>query len=99
MKLSIFFHRKLILLTSSACLQVDTYEHLYDDVTKLDDIRILDKWFRVDSKPFKQGLLNIVKKWSFMFKQYLMDDVTNRYARDSINAVKKLFYSHFRLFC
>ena len=54
------------------------YEKIYDDVSKLDDIRLIDKWFRVDSKPFKTVLLNTVKKWSYMFKQHLMDDVTNR---------------------
>jgi dynein heavy chain len=57
--------------------QVDTYEHIYDDVGKLEDIKTIEKWFRVDNKPFKQNLLNTVKKWSFMFKQHLMDDVTN----------------------
>lgn len=44
---------------------------------KLEDVRTIDKWFRVDSKPFKQNLLNTVKKWSLMFKQHLMDDVMN----------------------
>jgi len=57
--------------------QVDPYEHIYEDFTKLEDIRTIDKWFRVDSKPFKQNLLNTVKKWSLTFKQHLMDDVTN----------------------
>jgi dynein heavy chain len=57
--------------------QVDQYEKTYEDVSKLDDIRLIDKWFRVDSKPFKTALLNTIKKWSFMFKQHLMDDVTN----------------------
>jgi dynein heavy chain, axonemal len=58
--------------------QVDTYESVYDEVSKFDDTKILDKWFRVDSRPFKQALLNVAKKWSYMFKQHLMDDVTNR---------------------
>lgn len=58
--------------------QVDQYEKTYEDVSKLDDVTLIDKWFRVDSKPFKTSLLNTIKKWSYMFKQYLMDDVTNR---------------------
>jgi len=58
--------------------QVDTYESIYEEVSKFEDTKILDKWFRVDSRPFKQALLNIAKKWSYMFKQHLMDDVTNR---------------------
>jgi dynein heavy chain len=37
----------------------------------------LDKWFRVDNRPFKAALLNIVKKWSYMFKQYLMEEITS----------------------
>lgn len=36
-----------------------------------------DKWFRVDMKPFKSNILDIIKKWSFMFKQHIMDDITN----------------------
>jgi dynein heavy chain, axonemal len=40
-------------------------------------VRIVDKWFRIDNKPFKTVLLNTVKKWSYMFKQHLMDDVTS----------------------
>ena len=57
--------------------KVDQYEKTYEDVSKLNDITLIDKWFRIDSKPFKTGLLNTVKKWSFMFKQHLMDDITN----------------------
>lgn len=58
--------------------QVDQYEKTYEDVSKLEDVTLIDKWFRVDSKPFKTSLLNTIKKWSYMFKQHLMDDVTNR---------------------
>lgn len=57
---------------------MNTYEKIYEDVSKLEDVRLIDKWFRVDSKPFKTVLLNTVKKWSYMFKQHLMDDVTSR---------------------
>jgi len=39
---------------------------------------VFEGWFRVDSRPFRQALLNIVKKWSLMFKQHLIDHVTNR---------------------
>ena len=40
---------------------------------------MFDVWFRVDARPFKQALLNIVKRWSFMFKQHLIDHVTDRW--------------------
>jgi dynein heavy chain len=57
--------------------KVDQYEKTYEDVSKLSDITLIEKWFRIDSKPFKTGLLNTIKKWSYMFKQHLMDDITN----------------------
>ncbi|CAF3056070.1 unnamed protein product [Rotaria socialis] len=57
--------------------QIDTYEAIYDEVEKIDPIQVFDKWFRIDARPFKQTLLNTVKKWSFMFKQWLIEHVTN----------------------
>lgn len=54
-------------------------------------ITIFDSWFRVDAKPFKQALLNIIKRWSFMFKQHLIDHVTNRYMRHAAENVNALF--------
>lgn len=59
--------------------QIDTYEAIYDEVEKIDPIQVYDKWFRIDARPFKQTLLNTVKKWSFMFKQWLIEHVTNRF--------------------
>ena len=58
--------------------QIDTYEKIYDEVAQFEGIRMFETWFRVDAKPFKQALLNIIKKWSYMFKQHLIDHVTNR---------------------
>jgi len=58
--------------------QVDTYEKLYIEVEQVDDTAIFDVWFRVDSRPFKQALLNTIKRWSYMFKQHLIDHVENR---------------------
>ena len=40
---------------------------------------VFENWFRVDARPFRQALLNIIKRWSYMFKQHLIDHVTNRY--------------------
>lgn len=59
------------------CNQVDTYEKIYDEVEKLHHTSMFEGWFRVDVRPFKQALLNIIKRWSFMFKQHLIDHVTN----------------------
>jgi dynein heavy chain len=65
----------LIFLTIT--IKVGAYEKVYEDISKLDDVYLIDKWFRIDLKPFKSILLNIVKKWSYMFKNYLMNDVTD----------------------
>ncbi|XP_077869744.1 dynein beta chain, ciliary-like [Saccoglossus kowalevskii] len=57
--------------------QVDSYEKIYLEVETVGGNEMFDSWFRVDARPFKQALLNIVKRWSFMFKQHLIDHVTN----------------------
>lgn len=60
------------------CQQIDTYEAIYHEVEEVDGTVIFEKWFRVDVRPYRQALLNIIKKWSLMFKQHLIDHVTNR---------------------
>ncbi|XP_054265094.1 dynein beta chain, ciliary-like [Macrosteles quadrilineatus] len=57
--------------------QIDEYEDLYKELSKIDNQRIFDTWLRVDVKPFKQALLNTVCKWGNMFKQHLVDHVIN----------------------
>ena len=71
------------LLSFSTFVQVDTYEKIYSEADEIEQEQVFDAWFRVDSKPFKAALLNIIKKWSFMFKQHLIDHVTNRWAGHS----------------
>eukprot|EP00731_Ephydatia_muelleri_P037632 Em0524g1a len=41
------------------------------------DTKVFDLWFRIDSRPFKQALLNTVKRWSLMFKQHLLNHVSH----------------------
>ena len=50
---------------------------MFDEVLKIKETTLIDKWFRISIKPFKTIVLNLIKKWSFMFKQHLMDDITN----------------------
>lgn len=57
--------------------QIDTYEKIYEECEQINPVKVFDNWFRIDAKPFKQALLNIIKRWSFMFKQHLIDHVTN----------------------
>ncbi|XP_055973719.1 dynein axonemal heavy chain 9 [Sorex fumeus] len=60
--------------------QIDSYEKLYEDVCRLEPIKVFDSWMKIDARPFKASLLNIIKKWSLMFKQHLVDYVTNSLA-------------------
>jgi dynein heavy chain, axonemal len=64
--------------TSQFREQIDTYESVFNEVEQIEPVQIFDKWFRIDARPFKQTLLNTVKKWSFMFKQWLIEHVTHR---------------------
>ncbi|KAL6475225.1 hypothetical protein MHYP_G00162650 [Metynnis hypsauchen] len=57
--------------------QVDSYESVYEEVQKLEPVHVFEGWMRVDARAFKSALLNIIKKWSLMFKQHLIDHVTH----------------------
>ncbi|XP_039379207.1 dynein heavy chain 11, axonemal isoform X1 [Mauremys reevesii] len=52
--------------------QIDIYENLYIQMSKFEDFRTFESWFKVDMKPFKMSLLNIIKKWSWMVKEHLL---------------------------
>ncbi|XP_066120408.1 dynein axonemal heavy chain 9 [Saccopteryx bilineata] len=56
--------------------QIDAYEKLYQEVCRLEPTKVLDSWLRVDVRPLKASLMNVIKKWSLMFKQHLVDYVT-----------------------
>ncbi|XP_036692664.1 dynein heavy chain 9, axonemal [Balaenoptera musculus] len=60
--------------------QIDCYEKLHEDVCRLEPIQVFDSWMKIDVRPFKTSLLNIIKKWSLMFKQHLVDYVTHSLA-------------------
>ncbi|XP_059027314.1 dynein axonemal heavy chain 11 [Mustela lutreola] len=64
--------------------QIDIYEALYVQMSKFDDFRVFDSWFKVDMKPFKVSLLNIIKKWSWMFQEHLL-----RFVVDSLNELQE----------
>eukprot|EP00731_Ephydatia_muelleri_P012058 Em0006g952a len=57
--------------------QVDKYEKVHGEVEQFEDTKVFDLWFRIDSRPFKQALLNTVKRWSLMFKQHLLNHVSH----------------------
>ena len=59
--------------------QIDKFEDLYLEVEKFEQEIVFEKWFRLDMRPFRQALLNTTKKWSLMFKQYMIDSVIGGY--------------------
>ncbi|XP_033278738.2 dynein axonemal heavy chain 9 isoform X2 [Orcinus orca] len=61
-------------------VQIDCYEKLHEDVSRLEPIQVFDSWMKIDVRPFKTSLLNIIKKWSLTFKQHLVDYVTHSLA-------------------
>ncbi|XP_053544923.1 dynein axonemal heavy chain 9 [Bombina bombina] len=60
--------------------QIDSYEKIYEEVNRMEPINIFESWMRVDARPFKSSLLNVIKRWSLMFKQHLIGHVTNSLA-------------------
>lgn len=57
--------------------QIDNYESLYTEIERIDAFQVFNAWFQVDVRPFRQALLNIVRKWGNMFKDHLVDRVTS----------------------
>ncbi|XP_074539499.1 dynein axonemal heavy chain 11 isoform X2 [Halichoeres trimaculatus] len=57
--------------------QINYYEDLHAQISKMEDFKVFNGWFRVDIKFFKASLLNILKKWSWLFKEHLLTYVTN----------------------
>ncbi|XP_064890572.1 dynein axonemal heavy chain 9 isoform X3 [Columba livia] len=55
--------------------QIDSYEKIYEEVNRIEPISIFQSWMKVDARPFKASLLNVIKRWSLVFKQHLMDHV------------------------
>ncbi|XP_067615922.1 dynein beta chain, ciliary [Eurosta solidaginis] len=57
--------------------QIDNYESLFNEIEDIPPFQIFSSWFQVDVRPFRQALLNTVCKWGNMFKEHLVNTVTN----------------------
>lgn len=57
--------------------QIDIFETLYNEVEGMKTDQVFNSWFKVDLKPFKQALLNTIRKWGNMFKEHLVDTVNS----------------------
>ncbi|XP_008590720.1 PREDICTED: dynein heavy chain 17, axonemal-like [Galeopterus variegatus] len=60
--------------------QIDSYEKLYEEVSKCENTKVFHGWLQCDCRPFKQALLNTIKRWSFMFKRHLSNHVIDSLA-------------------
>nr|XP_054596285.1 dynein axonemal heavy chain 11 [Nothobranchius furzeri] len=63
--------------------QIDYYENLCAEVSQLEDFQVFDGWLRVDIKFFKASLHNIIKRWSWLFKEHLLT-----YVADSLDEMQ-----------
>ncbi|XP_071447818.1 dynein beta chain, ciliary [Hetaerina americana] len=57
--------------------QIDHYENLCQEIEGIEEVVVFKGWFQVNVRPFKQALLNTASRWGHMFKQFLVDHVTN----------------------
>ncbi|XP_059763861.1 dynein axonemal heavy chain 17 isoform X1 [Balaenoptera ricei] len=60
--------------------QINSYEKLYEEVSKCENTKVFNGWLQCDCRPFKQALLNTIKRWSLMFKRHLSNHVVNSLA-------------------
>lgn len=60
-------------------MRFSRYEKIYVEVQAMEPVQVFHGWMRVDGRIMKSALLNVIKKWSFMFKQHLIDHVTDRW--------------------
>ncbi|KAL7641749.1 UNVERIFIED_CONTAM: hypothetical protein RMT77_007623 [Armadillidium vulgare] len=57
--------------------KIDSFENLYSKLEEVEEQRVFDQWLKVDICPFKHDLLVKCKKWSYIFKKFLIDKVTD----------------------
>ncbi|CAD7668337.1 unnamed protein product [Nyctereutes procyonoides] len=60
--------------------QINSYEKLYEEVSRCENTKVFNGWLQCDCRPFKQVLLNTIKRWSFMFKRHLSNHVISSLA-------------------
>lgn len=65
-------------LSGRCAPQIDSYERLYEEVSKCENTKVFSGWLQCDCRPFKQALLSTIKRWSFMFKRHLSNHVVSR---------------------
>lgn len=66
-------------VSSGSVFQINSYEKLYEEVSRCENTKVFNGWLQCDCRPFKQVLLNTIKRWSFMFKRHLSNHVISRW--------------------
>lgn len=56
--------------------EIDFFVDLYNECDQIEDDHTLSCWLKIDLKPFKQNLLNVICKWANVLKNHLMDGIT-----------------------
>jgi dynein heavy chain, axonemal len=54
---------------------IEYYDQLYNEIEKIDELHNVNTFLRVNLNDLKYGLLNLVCKWSYLFKEYLRNKV------------------------
>ncbi|VDN98885.1 unnamed protein product [Rodentolepis nana] len=67
--------------------KIDEYENIYLEISNMEDTILVEPWFKIDAKRFKQSLINCVKRWSLLFKKYLVNFLETS-LRDLDNFIK-----------
>lgn len=59
-------------LSTTSCPQIERYNELHDVIEQFENRHCINGWLALDVKPLKHGLLNLVCKWSHLYKQWLL---------------------------
>ena len=73
--------------------EIEYFMELYNKCDQIENEHVLFRWLRIDTRPFKQTLLNTVCKWSNILKTYLVDRVNKSLKKLSefLNAANNRF--------
>ncbi|XP_078144038.1 dynein axonemal heavy chain 17-like [Centroberyx gerrardi] len=58
--------------------EVESYERLRGEASRLDERPVLSGWLRLDLRPFRRSLLSVIQSWRRMFTQHLLESVCSR---------------------
>jgi hypothetical protein len=57
--------------------KVDYYEKVCNEIKKLEETCVIDKWLRLNAKLLKKKLINYSLEWKNMYKNHVRNDVIN----------------------